>query len=139
MMRWGFATAVSGACHQMYLPAKYVKSIPVILHQIAELARMSILMSQLVSLVSSRNWPNSAAHAMAARCYRHVRFVIIALRASPTRSPMRIRLNSSGAHAAAVRDLIPALRGRGARRGAITDGNDSFPRTDGGHLPASRM
>ncbi len=45
----------------------------------------------------------------------------------------------SGAHAAAVRDLIPALRGRDARRGAITDDKGSFPQTDGGHLPAARM
>jgi hypothetical protein len=50
-----------------------------------------------------------------------------------------IGCGKAGAHAAAVRDLIPALRGRGARRGALTDGNDSFPLTDGGHLPASRM
>ena len=50
-----------------------------------------------------------------------------------------VALINPGAHAAAVRDLIPALRGRGARRGAITDGKDSFPLTDGGDLPASRM
>ena len=41
----------------------------------------------------------------------------------------------SGAHAAALRDLVPAFRGRGARRGAITEGNGSFPLTDGATSP----
>jgi len=49
------------------------------------------------------------------------------------------RLVSRGAHAAAVRDLIGASRGRDARLGAITDGNGSFPPTDVGLLHADKM
>jgi len=48
-------------------------------------------------------------------------------------------VSSSGAHAAVARDRIRALRGRGARLGAITDDKDSFPLTDVGHLHADRI
>jgi ABC-type multidrug transport system fused ATPase/permease subunit len=45
----------------------------------------------------------------------------------------------AGVHAAAVSTLIPALQRRVAWLGGVTDGEDSFPQTDGKHLPASRI
>jgi hypothetical protein len=44
-----------------------------------------------------------------------------------------------GAHAAAVSALIPASHRLDAWLGGAPDGEDSFPRTDGGHLPTSKM
>src|ERR1700722_20347199 len=53
-----------------------------------------------------------------------------------------MRLNANywpGAHAAAAPGALPALRGRDARLGGASCGEDSFPRTDGGNLPTARI
>jgi hypothetical protein len=42
-------------------------------------------------------------------------------------------------HAAAVSALVPASHRRDAWLGCAPDGDDSFPLTDGGRLPADRM
>jgi hypothetical protein len=47
--------------------------------------------------------------------------------------------SSSGAHAAAVNALVPASHRLDAWLGGAMDGEDSFPRTDRGRLPAERM
>ena len=44
-----------------------------------------------------------------------------------------------GVHAAAVSALVPDLRRRDVGLGGDADGEDSFPQTDGEHLPASLM
>jgi hypothetical protein len=44
-----------------------------------------------------------------------------------------------GAHAAAVSALVLGSHRRDAWLGGAPDGDDSFPLTDGGHLPADRM
>jgi hypothetical protein len=46
---------------------------------------------------------------------------------------------STGAHAAAFIALIPASHRLDVWLGGATESDDSFPRTDGGHLPTDRI
>ena len=53
--------------------------------------------------------------------------------------PLAARSARTGVHAAAVSALVFALRRRDVGLGGDADGEDSFPQTNGEHLPASLM
>jgi hypothetical protein len=53
--------------------------------------------------------------------------------------PAKVQKELAGVHVAALSTLIPALHRRGAWLGGVTEGDGSFPPTDGEHLAASKI